>query len=50
MPSRARYSQFAVGIVVAVYFYSYYVFVVRVCAKMVRLEDDRLGSRSQGSA
>ncbi|ORY92807.1 DHHC palmitoyltransferase-domain-containing protein [Leucosporidium creatinivorum] len=40
--------KFAVGVVIAVYFYSYYVFVVRVCVKMVRMEGDRLGNRSQG--
>ncbi|KAI5476748.1 vacuole protein, palmitoyltransferase domain containing [Pseudohyphozyma bogoriensis] len=36
--------------VVAIYFYSYYVFVVRVCVPMVRMESGRLGDSAQGIA
>ena len=38
----------AVGIVICVYGWSYYVFVVRLCIPMIRLYDDRLGGRAQG--
>ncbi|GAA5928604.1 DHHC family palmitoyltransferase [Sporobolomyces koalae] len=38
----------AVGIVVAVFGYSYYVFVVRLCIPMIRMERTRLGARAQG--
>ncbi|GAA5896861.1 hypothetical protein JCM5296_002575 [Sporobolomyces johnsonii] len=40
--------KFAVGIVVGVFGYSYYVFVVRLCVPMIRMEDSRLGGRAQG--
>ncbi|GAA5911002.1 hypothetical protein JCM6882_006745 [Rhodosporidiobolus microsporus] len=42
--------KFAVGIVVAVFGYSYYVYVVRLCIPMIRMENDRLGGRAQGLA
>ncbi|GAA6002439.1 hypothetical protein JCM10207_001119 [Rhodosporidiobolus poonsookiae] len=42
--------KFAVGVVAAVFGYSYYVYVVRLCIPMIRLEDSRLGGRSQGLA
>ncbi|GAA5884617.1 hypothetical protein JCM16303_003684 [Sporobolomyces ruberrimus] len=38
----------AVGIVVGVFGYSYYVFVVRLCIPMIRMERNRLGARVQG--
>lgn len=41
--------QFAVFLVAGIYCYAYYVFVVRVSVKMVRMEEDRLGNRTQGS-
>ena len=40
--------QFAVGLVIGIYGYSYYVFVVRLCIRMVRLEGDRRGGRALG--
>ncbi|KAK4704989.1 hypothetical protein P7C70_g1218, partial [Phenoliferia sp. Uapishka_3] len=40
--------KFAVGLVIAIFFYTYYVFVVRVAVRMVRMESDRLGNRAQG--
>ncbi|GAA5857517.1 hypothetical protein JCM8547_009313 [Rhodosporidiobolus lusitaniae] len=42
--------KFAVGVVAAVFGYSYYVYVVRLCIPMIRMEDSRLGGRSQGLA
>ncbi|GAA6027283.1 hypothetical protein JCM8097_002556 [Rhodosporidiobolus ruineniae] len=42
--------KFAVGIVVAIFGYSYYVYVVRLCIPMIRMQDNRLGGRSQGLA
>ncbi|GAA5910015.1 hypothetical protein JCM8208_006413 [Rhodotorula glutinis] len=42
--------KFAVGIVAAIFAYSYYVYVVRLCIPMVRMEDPRLGARAQGLA
>ncbi|KPV75488.1 uncharacterized protein RHOBADRAFT_53460 [Rhodotorula graminis WP1] len=42
--------KFAVGIVAAVFAYSYYVYVVRLCIPMVRMDDSRLGARAQGLA
>ncbi|GAA6021109.1 hypothetical protein JCM11491_004419 [Sporobolomyces phaffii] len=38
----------AVGIVVGVFGYSYYVFVVRLCVPMIRMQQNRLGPRAQG--
>ncbi|SCZ99567.1 BZ3500_MvSof-1268-A1-R1_Chr3-1g06106 [Microbotryum saponariae] len=40
--------KFAVGLVVGMFGYSYYVYVVRLCIKMVRLDRDRQGGRAQG--
>ncbi|GAA5842481.1 hypothetical protein JCM11251_007326 [Rhodosporidiobolus azoricus] len=40
--------KFAVGIVVGVFGYSYYVYVVRLCIPMIRMQNDRLGGRAQG--
>ncbi|SCV71227.1 BQ2448_2815 [Microbotryum intermedium] len=40
--------KFAVGLVVGMFGYSYYVYVVRMCVKMVRLDQDRQGGRAQG--
>ncbi|GAA5977559.1 hypothetical protein JCM11641_006864 [Rhodosporidiobolus odoratus] len=42
--------KFAVGVVACVFGYSYYVYVVRLCVPMIRMEDSRLGGRSQGLA
>ncbi|GAA5846081.1 hypothetical protein JCM9279_004779 [Rhodotorula babjevae] len=42
--------KFAVGIVAAIFAYSYYVYVVRLCIPMIRMEDSRLGARAQGLA
>ncbi|GAA5911552.1 uncharacterized protein JCM6883_005791 [Sporobolomyces salmoneus] len=38
----------AVGLAVGMFGYSYYVFVVRLCIPMIRMERDRLGARAQG--
>ncbi|BGP56213.1 hypothetical protein JCM8202_002104 [Rhodotorula sphaerocarpa] len=40
--------KFIVGIVAGVFGYSYYVYVVRLCIPMIRMEDDRLGGQAQG--
>lgn len=40
--------QLAIGIVIGVFAYSYYVFVVRLCVPLVRNERARLGSLAQG--
>ena len=42
--------QFIIGIVVGVFGYSYYVYVVRLCVPMIRMQDNRLGGRAQGRA
>ncbi|BGP24522.1 vacuole protein, palmitoyltransferase domain containing [Rhodotorula toruloides] len=42
--------KFAVGVVAGVFGYSYYVYVVRLCIPMIRMESDRLGGRAQGLA
>jgi palmitoyltransferase len=41
--------QLAVGLVIGIFGYSYYVFVVRLCIPMIRLQNNRLGGRAQGS-
>jgi hypothetical protein len=41
--------QFAVLLVLAIYFWTYYVYAVRLCVKMVRMDSDRLGNQGQGS-
>lgn len=41
--------KFAVLLVLAIYFWTYYVYVVRLCVKMVRMDSDRLGNQGQGS-
>ncbi|GAA5971692.1 hypothetical protein JCM3765_006607 [Sporobolomyces pararoseus] len=38
----------AVGLVVGIFGYSYYVFVVRLCIPMIRMQQNRLGARAQG--
>ncbi|GAA5980757.1 hypothetical protein JCM5350_006377 [Sporobolomyces pararoseus] len=38
----------AVGLVVGIFGYSYYVFVVRLCVPMIRMQQNRLGARAQG--
>ncbi|GAA5821516.1 hypothetical protein JCM3770_001057 [Rhodotorula araucariae] len=40
--------KFAVAIVAALFAYSYYVYVVRLCVPMVTMDDSRLGARAQG--
>ncbi|GAA5958926.1 hypothetical protein JCM8115_000692 [Rhodotorula mucilaginosa] len=40
--------KFIIGIVVGVFGYSYYVYVVRLCVPMIRMQDNRLGGRAQG--
>lgn len=50
LTSRLAASQFAVGLVAAVFGYSYYVYVVRLCIPMIRMEDSRLGAQAQGRA
>ncbi|GJN89238.1 hypothetical protein Rhopal_002217-T1 [Rhodotorula paludigena] len=42
--------KFAVGLVAGIFGYSYYVYVVRLCIPMIRMEDSRLGARAQGLA
>uniref|UniRef100_A0A0K3CNN8 Palmitoyltransferase DHHC domain-containing protein n=1 Tax=Rhodotorula toruloides TaxID=5286 RepID=A0A0K3CNN8_RHOTO len=42
--------KFAVGVVAGIFGYSYYVYVVRLCIPMIRMESDRLGGRAQGLA
>ncbi|GAA5870727.1 hypothetical protein JCM3774_001735 [Rhodotorula dairenensis] len=40
--------KFIIGIVVGVFGYSYYVYVVRLCVPMIRMQQNRLGARAQG--
>lgn len=38
-----------IGVVLAIYAYTYYVFVVRVTIPMIRMENNRLGNQGEGS-
>lgn len=38
-----------IGVVLAIYAYTYYVFVVRVAIPMIRMDSNRLGSHGEGS-
>ncbi|GAA5823556.1 hypothetical protein JCM10212_003181 [Sporobolomyces blumeae] len=40
--------KFVVAVVVGVFAYSYYVFVVRLCIPMIKMQDNRLGAEAQG--
>ncbi|GAA5981665.1 hypothetical protein JCM10908_004558 [Rhodotorula pacifica] len=42
--------KFIIGIVAGVFGYSYYVYVVRLCVPMIRMQNNRLGGRAQGLA